>query len=129
MKLRMLGLLLLSTLIALGAVGCGASASGSHVKVTAKEAKKLIDENKVTILDVRTQPEFDSGHIAGASVLPVQELASRLDELNKNTTYLLVCHSGNRSTQAQTILKDAGFKKTYNLIGGVSAWPYGLVTK
>jgi rhodanese-related sulfurtransferase len=124
---RWVGVLLVGLVLAVGVVGCGSQDSGAHVKVTAKEAKQLIADKKVTILDVRTQAEFDGGHIAGATVLPVQELASRIDELDKNKPYLLVCHSGNRSTQAQTILKDAGFKQTYNLIGGVAGWPYGLV--
>lgn len=128
MKMRWFSGIVLGLALVVGLTGCGGSSdAGAHVKVSAKEAKQLIADGKVTILDVRTQEEFDSGHIAGASVLPVQVLASRVDELDKNKPYLLVCRSGNRSTQAQTILKDAGFKKTYNLMGGVMSWPYGLV--
>ena len=128
MRKRWFNAILIGLTIAIASVGCGTSDSKSHEKVTAKEAKKLIDNQEVTIIDVRTQEEFESGHIPESRLLPLQELPTRLDELDKDTTYLIVCRSGNRSGQAQTLLKDAGFKKTYNLIGGVTVWPYSLVT-
>lgn len=102
------------------------SASGLHVNVNFEEAKALIDGG-IALLDVRTPEEYAAGHIKEAKLLPLQELEARLDELDKNTPYLLICRSGNRSGQAQEILKEAGFAKTYNTLGGMNEWPYEIV--
>jgi rhodanese-related sulfurtransferase len=97
-----------------------------HVNVNFTEAKALIDGG-IDVLDVRTAAEYAEGHIEGAMLYPLQELPSRIKELGKDAPYLIVCRSGNRSAQAQSILANAGFKKTYNLLGGMNEWPYETV--
>lgn len=94
--------------------------------VTVEALKALIAAGTVTfILDVRTPEEYDSslGHIEGARLIPVQELAQRLDELAdvKDRRILVICRSGERSARATRMLLDAGFRAA-NVDGGMQAW-------
>jgi rhodanese-related sulfurtransferase len=83
----------------------------------------LIDrKSSLVILDVRTDSEFKKEHIEGAVNYWVDELTQRLNELDVNREYLLYCRLGIRSTRATQILKNNGFLKVYNLIGGIEAW-------
>jgi len=91
--------------------------------VTVQEASNLIaDKPELVVLDVRTVSEFNDGHIEGAINIPVDELANRLTELNKNDELLVYCRTGNRSTTAVGILEDAGFTKIYHMHEGISVW-------
>ncbi len=76
------------------------------------------------LLDVRTQDEYDAGHIEGSTLISVYELEQRLDEIEayKDVRVLVYCRSGNRSIVASQILIDEGFNEVYNLLGGYSAW-------
>lgn len=76
------------------------------------------------LLDVRTQDEYDSVHIDGATLISVYELEARLDEIAayKETPVLVYCHSGNRSVVASQILVQNGFMNVTNLEGGISGW-------
>ena len=97
--------------------------SGDYGDVTVAEASNLIgDKPELVILDVRTQAEYDDGHIEGAVLIPVQELPDRLDELDKNDELLVYCRTGNRSVTAVEILEEAGFTKIYHMDEGISTW-------
>jgi rhodanese-related sulfurtransferase len=102
---------------------CG-NENGGYQDVSVNEAKQLIDENKVVVIDVRTQEEFQEGHIPYAKLLPLQEIEQRLEELDKDGTYLIVCRSGNRSAEASEILTNNGFANIYNMTGGMGSWTY-----
>lgn len=78
---------------------------------------KLLSEGAI-ILDVRTQNEFDMGHIQGSLNISLGEIRNRYVELDTSKTYITVCSHGLRSVKAENILKEKGFKKVYN--GG--AW-------
>lgn len=112
------------TIIAL-ITACGSGNEG-YRNVNPQEAKQLIDDNKVAVIDVRTPEEFAEGHIPNSKLIPLQELESRLDELNKDEPYLIVCRSGNRSAQASELLGNNGFKKIYNMTGGMNMWEYEI---
>lgn len=129
-----LGLLLV---ILLFSFGCGAqnnpmenenSSQGIHEKISAEEAKEMMDETSAIIIDVRTVEEFNEGHIENAINLPLDEIESRALEVfpDQEETYLLYCRSGNRSAQAAKIFKDLGYKAIYDF-GGVNDWPYDTV--
>lgn len=77
------------------------------------------------MLDVRTPMEFTSGNIPGARNLDMMgyEFEDELGKLDKSKTYFVYCRSGNRSAQACAIMSEMGLK-TYNLAGGISAWPF-----
>lgn len=91
--------------------------------VTVAEAKALIEgKPDMVILDVRTPSEFDDGHIEGAINIPVDYLAGRLDELNKDDELLVYCRTGNRSARAVGILDDNGFTKIFHMDAGITGW-------
>jgi glyoxylase-like metal-dependent hydrolase (beta-lactamase superfamily II)/rhodanese-related sulfurtransferase len=78
----------------------------------------------VQILDVREPEEFIGplGHIAGALLIPLGELAKRAGELAKDRPVVAVCRAGGRSAQATVILQQAGFTDVANLTGGMLRW-------
>ena len=78
----------------------------------------------VQIVDVRETDEFEGplGHIADAVLMPLGELASRLDELSPDEPVVAVCRAGGRSARAVAILKRAGFERVANLGGGMLRW-------
>jgi rhodanese-related sulfurtransferase len=93
-------------------------------EVSAKEAAGLIGALHPFLLDVRTPGEFAGGHIEGAALVPVQQLAGRIGELaaHKNEPVLIYCATGNRSTVAAKMLIDAGFEQVINMRRGISEW-------
>jgi len=79
---------------------------------------------RVQILDVREADEFTGplGHIEGARLIPLGELAERLGELSKEKPIVAVCRAGSRSAQATVILQQGGFSDIANLNGGMLRW-------
>ncbi len=86
------------------------------------EAKKLINQGDVIILDVRTPQEYNTGYIPGAKLVPLQYLPYIAGQLNKNQKILVYCRSGSRSMQACIYLSKLGFTNVYNMQGGIIAW-------
>jgi len=78
----------------------------------------------LVVLDVRTQSEYDSGHIYGAVLIPHTELETRISELagHENHEIIVYCGSGVRSVTASEILDSHNFMKVYNMLGGIQAW-------
>lgn len=75
------------------------------------------------LLDVRTRPEFDSHRAEGAVLVPVQELAQRIDELPESAAgFVVVCEHGVRSVHACAILATAGQGPLFNVRGGMARW-------
>ncbi len=73
--------------------------------------EKLIHEKKGTVVDVRTNGEFSSGHVAGSLNIPLQELEARMDEVKKlPAPLILCCASGNRSGIATQVLSRKGIE-------------------
>lgn len=113
----------------LGLVAChprmqALEAAAAYEDVTVSEFADLMDRHKVVILDVRTPKETAQGKITGAMELDVlqDDFAEKVEELNKQKTYLVYCRSGRRSLKAIDIMAKQGFKKLHNLVGGYTAW-------
>ena len=95
----------------------------SYGDITVEQAKVLIESKpSLTILDVRTQEEYDSGHIEGAILIPISELEDRLDELSKNKEMLVYCRTGNRSSTAVNVLRANGYTNIFHMKNGITAW-------
>ncbi|MGM0366940.1 MAG: rhodanese-like domain-containing protein [Actinomycetota bacterium] len=73
------------------------------------------------LVDVRTEEEYNGGHIEDAKLLPVQELEGRLEELPNDRSIILYCRTGRRSRNAAEILIANGFEKVYDM-GGINSW-------
>lgn len=94
--------------------------------VAAADAKKLIDQG-AQLIDVRTKDEYDWGHIKGAKLISVDVISEHVSELSKDKPVLVYCASGVRSAQAASYLASNGFKKVYDLSGGIARWNYEIV--
>ncbi|MDH8677460.1 rhodanese-like domain-containing protein [Fusibacter bizertensis] len=93
-------------------------------KIDSDRAIELMAElSDYRLVDVRTQEEFDEGHIKGAELMPLDQLESLAgDQLNDKDQVLIVyCRSGNRSGQASDLLKELGYTHVYDL-GGIINW-------
>ena len=95
--------------------------------LTAEEAKARMDENpELILLDVRTQAEFDEGHIPGAVCLPVEMIAADMPFLFSKVAEIVVyCQAGRRSADAAAKLRKLGFADVSD-IGGIVDWPYEI---
>ncbi|WP_285825570.1 alpha/beta hydrolase [Schaedlerella arabinosiphila] len=100
-------------------------AAMTYEQISPQEAKERMDAKKdVIILDVRTQEEYDSGHIKNAVCLPNEDIISEPDILpDKDQEILVYCRSGNRSKQAAQKLVDMGYENIIEF-GGILNWPY-----
>lgn len=74
------------------------------------------------LIDVREPWEFEIAHIDGALLLPLDEIHTWAAELDRDKSYVLVCHYGVRSALACRILQALGFSDVVNLDGGMDAW-------
>ncbi len=90
--------------------------------VTVAAAKGLIADG-ATLVDVRSDKEWRSGHAAGAIHIPLDQLASRLNQLPTETPIVTVCHSGVRSAMAARTLAANGYTVS-SIRGGMIAWDH-----
>jgi parallel beta-helix repeat protein len=93
-----------------------------YIDVTVPEAGVMIGTRALVLLDVRNQSEYDARHIRNAKLIPLWELATRLNELNKTDEILVYCGVGGRSINASKILVSNGFVHVYNMLGGITEW-------
>ena len=94
------------------------SESRTATKLTFSIVQNEVNAGNATLLDVRTAEEFASGHFAGATNLSLQEIeAGRLPDSVKTQRLYVYCRSGNRSAQATTLLKNAGYSVITDLGG------------
>lgn len=103
-----------------------AAAPASPVKISPEEAKAVLDSGaSCLLLDVRTQEEYDNGHIPGALLIPDTELTARSGELpeDKDCTILVYCRSGRRSAASAAVLAELGYRDVRDF-GGILDWPY-----
>ena len=101
-----------------------------YVNITAEEAKQIMDsEEGYIILDVRTQEEYDGGHIPGAIVISHEEIAEKAEEAltDKDQLILVYCRSGRRSKLAAEALVELGYTNIKEF-GGIIDWPYEVTT-
>ena len=77
---------------------------------------------KPVLVDVREVWEFNIGHIAGATHIPMNEVPSRIQELDETHPTVIICHHGMRSLQVVAYLERMGFDNLHNLDGGIDAW-------
>lgn len=74
------------------------------------------------VIDVREPHEFEYCRIDGSLLIPLGELARRLDEVPRERALVMVCHTGRRSQSAAMFLAQAGYADVQNLAGGVEGW-------
>jgi rhodanese-related sulfurtransferase len=116
----------LVTLIAMGLYAFFGGRGGDEVaahpaEISVQEAVAKRDAG-VFILDVREQFEWDEYHIPDATLIPLGELAARLNEIPTDQEIVVVCRSGNRSQDGRDILKAYGLEQVSSMAGGMLEW-------
>ena len=120
---------LLTFTLPLGCVGCSDGGSATYEQIDGAKAKALMDsESGYVIIDARTLPEYDEGHIPGAILIPEYEIADRAEkELPDKAQLILVyCRSGRRSKIAAEELVKLGYTNVKEF-GGIIDWEYEIV--
>jgi molybdopterin/thiamine biosynthesis adenylyltransferase/rhodanese-related sulfurtransferase len=102
----------------------GAIGSGFAV-ISARDLREKLERgDDFVLVDVRNRDEYARANIPGSRLIPLPELAGRLDELAdaREREVIVHCQSGARSAQACAILRQAGFEKVANVSGGIVEW-------
>ena len=89
------------------------------------EIQQILSKNKqIVILDVRTPQEFASGHLKGALNIDIykEDFYSRIDKLNKKTSYLIYCRTHNRSDVTVKYMNQKGFETVFQMMDGFPGW-------
>ena len=102
---------------------CGARNEDAIPTMSAHELKRKMDAREpFELIDVREAFEYEIARIDGAKLIPLGEIAERVDELQRERPIVIHCHSGRRSAEAVRLLQQRGFANVYNLEGGIDAW-------
>ena len=92
-------------------------------QLTPASLKHVLDKySDHVVLDVRTDEEWQEGHIENAVHVPISTLIKEGVDLDKQRHITTVCHSGYRANIAGSVLKSQGYKQVFSLIGGMTAW-------
>ncbi len=119
-RLTWIGIAAVVVLI-LGGLFLSTQSSALPTNISVEQAYQNYQQGAL-ILDVRTQEEWDALHIPETTLIPLEQLPDRYEELPKNEEIVVICRSGNRSQVGRDILLEAGFKKVTSVNGGVNAW-------
>jgi len=95
-------------------------------QVNVDKIRELVESDSF-IVDVREKGEFASGHIKGATNIPLSELRERIDEIPQDKPVYIHCRTGQRSYNAVLALQNLGFHNVYNVSGsflGLSYYEY-----
>jgi hydroxyacylglutathione hydrolase len=91
-------------------------------EITPRELHQRLSENKLRVLDVRREPEWMAGHMAGAAWWPLDRFRVSPPEVDLDIPLAVHCQSGYRSMIACSLLQRAGFRNVMNVTGGFAAW-------
>lgn len=99
----------------------GQAEDQAGTEITVAQAYEKYQQG-VFLLDVRTQQEWEDYHAPNTTLIPLDQLANRVNELPKDQEIVVVCRSGNRSQEGRDILSRAGFTNVTSMAGGLSDW-------
>lgn len=114
--------------LVLGACGNGPQANNTEgelpMNISVNDlAARLESDKSLMVLDVRSPEEYtQDGHVPGSVLIPLPELAMRLNEVPKDRPIACFCRSGNRSQVACDMLRQQGYTNVTNVLGGIGAW-------
>ncbi len=121
-KLKKLMLILsILVLVTVGIVIFTSNAS-KITKIDVKTLQNRLENEEITLLDVREVDEYVGGHIEGAMNAPLSSLNETELPYPKDEPIYVICRSGNRSAQAAQLLKERGYTEVYDVSGGMIAW-------
>ena len=91
-------------------------------RIDVETLQNKLENEEITLLDVREVSEYEGGHIEGAVNAPLSSLDANQLSYPKDKPIYVICRSGNRSAQAASQLQDAGYTEIYDVSGGMMAW-------
>jgi rhodanese-related sulfurtransferase len=92
-------------------------------RIDVSEARQLLQRDDVALVDVREPHEWDEGHVAGATLVPVNSIFANKDQLPEGKELIFICRTGARSALAAEMAAALGVDTSlYNLEGGILAW-------
>lgn len=128
-SLTFVGLIALVLNVLAACVPATAITADIDINVSVHQAADL-RENGALMLDVRTVEEWNQAHIPEASLIPLDQLEGRVNEVPTDVPVVIYCRSGNRSQTALWILRSAGYDNVHTMLGGINAWvEAGLATE
>ncbi len=104
--------------------------TATELDITARQLKATIDSGKrPVLLDVREPYEYSLCHLESSTLIPLEELSTRLGELDRVSEIVVYCHVGIRSASAVRLLRQSGFSNVRNLQGGIDEWARQIDSK
>ncbi len=91
-------------------------------RISVDEAKGMMSNGDVAVIDVREPHEYNAGHVPNAKLIPVATVFARKDELPRDKDVIFICQVGQRSALACEMAAAAGLTRLFNLEGGTEAW-------
>lgn len=114
-------LLILAAVIVIPQLGNPEADTSLPRTVSVAQAAEIRDAGAF-VLDVREPDEWEQAHIPGATLIPLGELKSRINEVPEDQDILVYCRSGNRSQEGRDILLAAGYENVTSMSGGINDW-------
>ena len=90
-------------------------------RLSALHQRRLRNE-KILLIDVREPFEWEMGHLEGATLIPMSQLAREAAGLDHDASVVVYCRTGSRSGRAAEFLRASGFRSVLNLEGGINRW-------
>jgi rhodanese-related sulfurtransferase len=94
----------------------------TNAEATPQQAYDAVSAGTAVLIDVREAWESEQQHIPGALLIPLAEVAGRLDEIPDDRDVFVHCRLGGRSAKAVDFLREHGRPRTMNVVGGIEAW-------
>lgn len=101
-----------------------------ELEVTPRDVKAALSSNAIYLIDCRTKQEFATARIAGAELIPLNELANMVDQIQTNAAgkpVVVHCHAGGRSMKAALFLRGQGVDAK-SMAGGIDVWSLDVDT-
>ncbi|GAB4482913.1 MAG: hypothetical protein OHK0031_05790 [Anaerolineales bacterium] len=123
-QIGILGLaaVIIALIVLAGSGGKSISADNLPSDISADQAYTLYQQGSAVFVDVRTQAEWNNFHLANAILIPVDELAGRVNEIPRDKPIVVICQSGSRSPYGRDVLRQAGFGNVTSVTGGLGDW-------
>jgi len=94
----------------------------TYARLSCTDAKAMIAEKDVNIVDIRDLPTFNNGHITNAEHLDNHSMAAFINDTEQDLPLIVCCYHGNSSQSAGAYLAEKGFEEVYSLDGGYEQW-------
>jgi rhodanese-related sulfurtransferase len=92
-------------------------------EIQPEEVKRMQDAaEEFTFLDCREPWEYQTAHVANTTLIPMQDIPARIQELDPDEHIVVICHHGMRSMNVTAWLRQQGYEKTQSVAGGIDRW-------